>query len=262
MDDSVPPSGVPVAVVFGGRSPIAIACARHISLRQQVVLITRHIDNDLREAVKGQDNLSLLEAGLEMEGATSNLLEKVYTSDRQVNVNALVFLQRYRPADAESFERHCAVELWSIREALEAVKYRKSVTDHVGVLISSSPAAQKVVLDQDLYYHVVKAGQEALTRYLAALYGKDRIDINAIRIGSIVLKERAMTYWNSIPATLDGLERTAPIGGLLTSESVGTFFANFILSSAVGFSGQVMDLDNGFSLRDGSQIARQLLTPE
>jgi enoyl-[acyl-carrier-protein] reductase (NADH) len=225
------------------------------------VLVTRHIDNDLEEAVKGQSNLSLMEADLEIEGATANLLEKVYTADQQVNVNALIFLQRYRPPDAESFERHCAVELWSIREALELVKSRKSVRDHVGVLISSSPAAQKVVLDQDLYYHVVKAGQEALTRYLAALYGKDRIDINAIRIGSIVLKERAMTYWNSIPATVDGLEQAAPIGELLTSESVGTFFANFIMSSAIGFSGQVMDLDNGFSLRDGSQIARQLLTP-
>lgn len=262
MDNSVKPSGAPVAVVFGGRSPIAIACARHISLRQKVMLVTRHIDNDLEEAVEGQANLSLMEADLEIEGATSNLLEKVYNSGRQVHVNALIFLQRYRPRDAESYERHCAVELWSIREALEVVKSRKAAADHVGVLISSSPAAQKVVLDQDLYYHVVKAGQEALTRYLAALYGKDGIDINAIRIGSIVLKERAMTYWNSIPATLDGLERTAPIGTLLTSESVGTFFANFILSPTIGFSGQIMDLDNGFSLRDGSQIARQLLTPE
>ena len=71
-----------------------------------------------------------------------------------------------------------------------------------------------------------------------------------------------MTYSNSIPATLDGLEQAAPIGTLLTSESVGAFFANFILSSAIGVSGQIIDLDNGFSLLDGSQVARQLLTPE
>jgi NAD(P)-dependent dehydrogenase (short-subunit alcohol dehydrogenase family) len=262
MDNSPEPPGAPVAVVFGGRSPFAVACARHISLRQKVMLVTRHIDSDLEEAVEGQANLSLMEADLEIEGATSNLLKKVYNSDRQVNLNALIFLQRYRPPDAESFERHCAVELWSIREALEVVKSRKAAADHVGVLLSSSPAAQKVLLDQNLYYHVVKAGQEALTRYLAASYGKDRIDINAIRIGSTVLKERAMAYWNSIPATLDGLEQAAPIGTLLTSESVGTFFANFILSSAIGVSGQIIDLDNGFSFLDGSQVARQLLTPE
>ena len=79
MDNSPEPSGAPVAVVFGGRSPIAIACARHISLRQKVMLVTRHIDNDLEEAVAGHANLSLMEADLEIEGQLQIYLKRFTT---------------------------------------------------------------------------------------------------------------------------------------------------------------------------------------
>ena len=61
------------------------------------MLVTRHIDNDLEEAVAGHANLSLMEADLEIEGATSNLLEKVYNSDRQVKLNALIFCSATDP---------------------------------------------------------------------------------------------------------------------------------------------------------------------
>lgn len=258
MGNTVDHSGAPVAVVFGGRSPIALACARKLSHTQDVILVTRRIDEDLETAVEGISRLKLMQADLEIKEASARLISTLY--DSQQKINALIFLQRYRASGEQSYERHCAVELWSIEEALAVIKTRKQPKDHVRVLISSSPAAQNVLLDQDLQYHLVKAGQEALTRYLAAFYGRDAIDINAVRIGSIVLKERAMAYWTSKPVMINGLKAMAPVGTLLSSDSVGAFFADLTTSSLKGLSGQIIDLDNGFSLLDGSQIAKELLS--
>lgn len=76
-------------------------------------------------------------------------------------------MQRYRPEGEPSFEEHSRVELWGIVEALEAVAM-KSPSTEVKAVVSSSPAAQTVLDDQDGAYHVVKAGQEALVRFCGA----------------------------------------------------------------------------------------------
>jgi enoyl-[acyl-carrier-protein] reductase (NADH) len=246
-----------VAVVFGGRSPIATACTKQIACSQDVVLVTRKLTFDLLQEFRDFPSVSFHEADLEKPESSRIVFQSLYNQYR--NINVVIFFQRYRSTGEASFHAHCCVELWSIKEALDEIRITKKDESHVQVLISSSPAAHKVVIDQDLSYHIVKSGQEALVRYCAAEYGKYRISVNAIRVGSIVLKKRANAYWNSVPQVISGLQSIAPVGNLLSSEDVGMFFATLALTNLPNLSGQILDIDNGFFLMDPSQVAKQLL---
>lgn len=246
-----------VAVVFGGRSPIAVACTLHLSKHQDVILVTRKIDDRLMKLFYDNSKIKLYEADLESLDCARALIAKIY--DDGLEINSIVFLQRYRHTTSPNFLAHCTVELFCIDEILKTVAELKDISKYVQVVVSSSPAAHRVVVDQDLNYHIVKSGQEALVRYLAIKHGNNRIRINALRIGSIVFKERALNYWNSIPEVVSGLQCLSAIGSILTSDSIGAYFANFVSSPLQAISGQVLSIDNGFSLMDSSQIAKQIL---
>lgn len=247
----------PVAIVFGGRSPIAVACSRYLADSQQVCLVTRKIDDQLFNQIKDKSNIRLLEADLEETGSTEKIISELYALGE--DVNSLVFLQRYRPSDTPSFDSHCTVELWCIREAIESLQRLKADTAHVQILISSSPAAKIVLLDQDLNYHIVKSAQEALVRYYAVKLAALNISVTAIRIGSVVIKQRAAEYWRSIPTVIAGLKRSAPTASLQTSEMVGETLAKLATLQITSFTGQIITIDDGWALRDSAQIAKALL---
>ena len=248
----------PIALVFGGRSPIAIACALWIARHQDAVLVTRSVDDELREAVSaGAPRLTLLSSDLANSGAGTEIVNGIYASGREVN--AAVFLQRYRPDGPARFDDHASIELWSIEEVLTTICKQKRPETEIQAIVSSSPAAHKVLNDQGSAYHIVKAGQEALVRFLAATLFEARIFVNGIRIGSIVLKPRAAGYWESIPDVVSGLEHTAPSGSLQTSDNVGRAFARLAMAGLAGATGQIITLDDGFDLRDGVQMAKAAL---
>jgi NAD(P)-dependent dehydrogenase (short-subunit alcohol dehydrogenase family) len=216
------------------------------------------VDEELRVAVSaGAPRLTLVAADLANSGAGTRIVNEIYASGREVN--AAVFLQRYRPDGPARFDDHAAIELWSIEETLAAIRQQKKPESEVQALVSSSPAAHKVLEDQGSAYHVVKAGQEALVRFLAATLLDARIFVNGIRIGSIVLKPRAAAYWKTIPDVVSGLQRTSPSGSLQTSDDVGWAFARLAMAGLVGTTGQIITRDDGFDLRDGVQMVKATL---
>ena len=246
-----------VALVFGGRSPIAIACALELAKVQDVVLVTRRVDEILRKEVSGgTSRLTLVPADLAVAGTGRDVAHAIYSSGRQIN--AAVFLQRYRPDGPPQYADHAAVELWSIEETLKEISRLKHANFAVQALVSSSPAAEKVVVDQDLAYHIVKAGQEALVRFMAVELARHRIRVNAVQIGSVVLKERARDYWDSIPEVVKDLRRLTPEGSLLTSGDVGRLLAELALNTPT-FTGATLRLDGAMGLRDGVQLAKLAL---
>lgn len=244
-----------VALVFGGRSPIALACALELAKKQNVILFTRKIDDELKKLVSFPVGMvKLVEIDLSTICIGSNLIDEVYGSGSEVN--SVVFLQRYKPVGEACFQDHALVELWCIEEIVKHIACRKAPESQVNIVVSSSPAAVKVLADQASAYHVVKAGQEALVRFLAAKHYCDGIYLNSIRIGSVVLKDRAAKYWASIPNVVKGLKGFSPSGSLQTSEDVGKAFAQLAINGLGGANGQVITLDDGFELRDGIQMAK------
>ena len=247
----------PLAIVFGGRSPIAMACASHLAEVQDVILFTRKIDPSLQEAFGSCPSVFLKEVDLEVTGQASSAIKKIL--DEGKNINTIIFLQRYRPKAESHFDAHCAVEVWSIKEVIEVMGERSRKGRPVHILISSSPAASKVLVDQDFNYHLVKSGQEALVRYFSVSLARLGICVNAIRIGSIVIKPRAVSYWESIPDVVDNLSNIAPSGSLQSSDTVGATFAALARVNVSGFTGQILTIDDGFDLRDSAQVAKSSL---
>ena len=181
-------------------------------------------------------------------------MKQIY--DRGFEPTALGFFQRYRPAEEPSFEEHSRVELWSIAESLETVTELKSSSASVNALLSSSPAAHTVVDDQDLAYHVVKSGQEALARFYGANLLRNGICVNAVRVGSLVIKQRALRYWDSIPHVVNRLSELSPSQHILDSAEVGERLASILNAHGSGLSGHVFTVDGGYALLDGAQLAR------
>ena len=244
-----------IAVVFGGRSPIALECALQISLMQRVLLVSRSDDDEIRRLINGS-NVEVIAANLEVEGESTRVM--LHAKRLGCELNAAIFLQRYKDSKP-NFQLHASVELWSIVEALEVIEAQNTHSGFVQVLISSSPAANQVLFDQDVSYHIVKAGQESIVRYYATKLAKTNIFINAIRIGSLVQKPRAAAYWRSVPEVVAGLSKISSSERVLTSNEVGTHLAKLATGLSPGITGQVITIDNGFSLRDSAQVARLAL---
>lgn len=245
------------AIVFGGHSPIGLSCARSLAQTHQVFLITRRIDKQLIDEIGDNSAIIPIEADIANQDAANSVIQKIYR--KGFEPTALAFLQRYRPTGEPSFEEHARVELWSIAEILDEVARCKDPETAVNVILSSSPAAHKVVNDQDLAYHVIKAGQEALVRFYGVKMYSQRICVNAVRIGSLVIKARAQEYWDSIPHVVTGLMRLSPSGRVLTSQEVGARLAGLLHPGVNGLTGQVVTVDDGYSLLDGAQITRSAL---
>jgi len=249
-----------IAVVFGGRSPIALSCASYLSHQQPVVVVTRSIDKEIKALIKNSPTISLVEGDLQFPTEARRVIEQIY--NRGYDINGVVFLQRYRPGSQIEFTSHVAVEIWSVKEALDTIRKLKRTTSPIQVLVGSSPAAANVLTDQNLDYHIVKSGQEALVRYYAVMLSDINVWINALRIGSVVLKERAMPYWDSIPRTVEIMKSLTPSRRLQTSDVVGHIFAKLILTNAVGITGQVISTDDGFQLRDPIQLLKTALVSD
>ncbi len=246
-----------VAIVFGGRSPIALSCAISLARTQQVFLVTRKIDEALLGEIVSFPAITPVEADLARVGSAESVVEGVYK--RGLEPTALAFVQRYRPSGEPSFEEHSQVELWSITETLEAIGRLKAPSISVNVVLTSSPAAYKFVSDQDVTYHVVKAGQEAVSRFYSVKLRRSRVSINTVRIGSLVVKPRAQKYWDSIASVLKGLGALSPAGKVPTSSEVGESVAQLISPSMYGLTGQIFTLDGGYSMLDGAQLAKAAL---
>lgn len=257
MNRQRPPELSPVAIVFGGRSPIALACASALAQSHTVFLVTRNVDEDLVAQISDYASIIPIEGDLAREGSAELVVENIY--GRGFEPTAVAFFQKYISKGQPDFVEHSRVELWSVAEALEAIARLKRAQTEVNAVISSSPAAYTVLNDQDVSYHVVKSGQEALVRYFGTKLQRQLIFVNAVRIGSLVIKPRAQKYWDSVPEVVTGLNRLSPKGKILSSADVGIQLARILAGGLSGITGQTFTVDGGFSSLDGAQLARAAL---
>lgn len=245
-----------VFLVFGGHSPIAVACSIALSKKGQVLHATRKSSANLRRQFQGLD-IEVVEADLSLEGPKlSKLLQQIST--QRINVVGAAFLQRYKPTDAVvSFDQHMRVEVWSTVEILRRISESRQSDDWFTAIVATSPAAGMLVADQKLDYHIVKASQEATVRFLSRELAPKRIELISARLGSIVLKERARNYWDARTREKEALGQLGLGIGLPDSEIVGEQIANLITSSPLGLYGQTLRLDGGLGLSDGPYSAKQ-----
>jgi len=249
----------PFALVVGGHSPIAVETTKALSEDHRVVHVTRSISDNLISEFGDEYDVEIVEADLTLNRAGSKLVESLVSSGHYPS--SIAFLQRYRASSGEAnFGQHMSVEIWGVREILEAYARLKPPELYVNSVVATSPAATKVVRDQNLDYHLVKAGQEALVRFLSVTQAPHNMNIFAAQIGSIVVKTRAEVYWTTHAEQLHLLGELSPLKSLPTQLTIGKQLASLLRVSNSSLSGQTIPLDGMFSILDGPQSHKLLLT--
>jgi NAD(P)-dependent dehydrogenase (short-subunit alcohol dehydrogenase family) len=235
-------------LVFGGRSPIALAlCKQLIENGDQVHLVTRTVDTEI-QAIASRLKISALHQCnlLETESAI-NLVTKI---DQKVNhLSGVAFLQRYREIKSNPIDQY-VVEVLTPFKVLESLA-KVSRDNELAVVLTSSPAATKVVADQDFQYHASKAAIEQLVRFSSVRFAENKLRTNGVNPGTYVYKERASDFYRENPEVLKMAEKLIPLGRIASVDEIAAV-AMFLLGKQSSFiNGAVITVDGGHSNRVG-----------
>lgn len=238
------------SLVFGGRSPIALAtCAALTKTGSEVTLVTRQRD-DAIELAAHESGATLAVADLTAPEGCLSLLHDVLSTGRTDGAegsDSLVFLHRYRgrPDDLLQHQVEVLTPARLIVAAAEA-----SANRPLSVVVAVSPASRTVVTDQPFAYHASKAAQVQLVRYYAATLGSRQVRVNGVSPTAFVFKERAREFYAAHPEVVQRIEAMVPLGRMATPADVAGVVA-FLASPASGYiSGEVIEVDGGLSALD------------
>ena len=235
-------------LVFGGRSPIALAlCKQLIDSGLEVHLVTRKVDAEIQTIATRLKISSLHQCNLLDTESAINLVTKI---DQKVNhLSGIAFLHRYRESKSSPIDQY-VVEVLTPFKILESLA--KVFRDNeLAVVLTSSPAATQVVADQDFQYHASKAAIEQLVRFSSVRFAERKLRTNGINPGTYVYKERASDFYRENPEILKTAEKLIPLGRLATVDEIAAV-TMFLLGKQSSFvNGAIITVDGGHSNRVG-----------
>ena len=155
------------ALVYGGRSPIALELCQQLALNgYKVHLVTRTIDETINKLAKDNGCFNVHECDLEDSTESVKLALRI---DEEVGgLRAVAFVHRYR-GDASNSLKQFSVEVDTPYQILNGLAARTR-NDECSVLVTTSPAAHSVVGDQDFQYHASKAALSQLVKFGAVRF--------------------------------------------------------------------------------------------
>lgn len=165
--------------------------------------------------------------------------------DDRGKLSHLVFFQRHRDG-GDLWQGEFATSLSLTREVIELCRGHFRA-EGASIVIVSSVAADFVVADQPVGYHVAKAGMVQMARFYALQLGKEGVRVNTIS-PSFLIKEDSRQYHESNPEHKDRFAARAPLGRMGTSEDLLNTVDLLCSPLASYLTGQDLILDGGMSL--------------
>jgi NAD(P)-dependent dehydrogenase (short-subunit alcohol dehydrogenase family) len=169
-------------------------------------------------------------------------------------LNAVAFVHRYRGEDFPM--RQYAVEVLTPFSVLRALHDR--VRNHeCAVVLTTSPAAQSVLLDQEFQYHASKASISELIRFGAVRFADRGLRVNGVSPGTFVFKERATKFYAENPDIVVGAEFAIPLSRMAVVSEIASV-ARFLLGPQSAYvNGQIVEVDGGLSCHDVATFVRR-----
>ncbi len=235
-------------LVFGGRSPIALAlCRQLIESGRKVHLATRQVDSEIQKISDQLGIFALHQCNLVDSQSAIDLVKEI---DQQSNsLRGIAFLHRYRESEPNPFDQY-AVEVLTPFRIIKSLA-EVSRTEELAVVLTSSPAATKVVSEQDFQYHASKAAIEQIVRFSSVNFAEKKLRTNGINPGSFVYKERAADFYRENPEVLKMAEKLTPLGRIATVDEIAAV-TMFLLGEQSSFiNGTIITVDGGHSNRVG-----------
>ena len=169
-----------VALVYGGRSPIALALCRQLSESgQEVHLITRNRDETLVKLASNHNCKHVHECDLENQESSIALALEI--DKKAGGLEAIAFVHRYRSQTSNPIKQY-EVEVYTPFKIIESMA-GQSRDKQCAVVVTTSPAGRTVVGDQDFQYHASKAALSQLVRFGSVRFSANNLRINGVSPG-------------------------------------------------------------------------------
>jgi len=241
------------ALIYGGRSPIAIALCRELAESGYAVhLVSRTRDKEVVELAKRIGCADVVECDLENTDESARLALSIDSTAN--DLDAVAFVHRYRDPNPDPL-RQFVVEVLTPYKILEALAERNRKTE-CSVVITTSPAANRVVGDQDFFYHASKAALTQLVRYGSVKFAPRNIRVNGISPSSFVFKQRAANFYKENPQIVKRANELIPLGRMGEVDEMAKAMAFLLGSDASYISGQIIEVDGSLSNLDPASLAR------
>lgn len=172
-------------------------------------------------------------------------------------VSSVIFMQRNR-SSTDAFEADLSVALTATKVAIDhlvACDYFRKEEAGNGIVMVSSIADHYIAPEQDLGYHVSKAGLVQLARYYALQLGHQGIRVNVVS-PCVVIKDAAQEYYRQNSWITDRFERFIPLGRAGKSQDIINAIMFLAGDQASYITGQNIVVDGGLTLRSHESIIR------
>ena len=241
------------ALVYGGRSPIALEiCKQLAGTGHEVHLVTRFRDEAIVALAKENGCSEVHECNLEDSTKSTELAIKI---DSQVGgLDAVAFAHRYR-SDVSAPLKQYSVEVYTPYEILKALATRER-SPQCAIVLLTSPAAHSVVGDQDFQYHASKAALSQLVRFGSVRFASQNMRVNGLSPGSFIFKQRAAEFYAKNPQIVDRANKLIPLSRMGTVGEIASV-AHFLLSKQSSYlNGQILEVDGGLSTLDPASLSK------
>lgn len=235
------------AIIFGGRSPTALVlCKQLAGIGHKVHLITRVKDEEMIRLAKENNCLEVHQCDLEDLSKSTGLVQKIDNESNELS--AVAFFHRYRSKTSDPFKQF-AVEVNTPYEIIVQLS-KQTRSRQCAIVLVTSPAAQKIVEDQDFNYHASKAAIQQLVRFSAVRFAKHNLRVNGVNPGTYVYKSRAASFYAEHPEIISRVKREVPLGRMSNVGEIATV-TKFLLSEESSFiNGEIINIDGGLSNRN------------
>ena len=234
-------------LIFGGNSPIALSIANNLNLpNKKAILVTRDINAFNRDLINPGVEL----VKLDMQNLDEHKVQETIISQ---SVDSLVFMHRYIQKNENILNRF-QVEVHGPQKVIELfIKYSQK-SDFKPVVFGGSPAARVIQTKQSIGYHMSKAAQISMMKYLATNHGNEGFRFNTVSPGAYIEKERSRDYYRQNPELVESIEKLIPVGRFGKVTDISNL-VNFLLSEKSSFiNGATIEIDGGVSAIDPSAL--------
>ena len=241
------------ALVYGGRSPIALAlCEQLAAAGQEIHLVTRHRDEVIVKLASDHNCKHVHECDL--EDAKKSIALALEIDSKVDGLDAVAFVHRYRTAISNPVKQY-EVEVYTPYEIIDALA-SQSRDKQCAVVLTTSPAARNIVGDQDFQYHASKAALSQLVRFGAVRFASKNLRVNGVSPGSFVFKQRAADFYAKNPEVVARANRLIPLARMGNVNEIASV-ASFLLSDKSSYmNGQILEVDGGLSNFDQASLSK------
>ncbi|WP_284077239.1 SDR family NAD(P)-dependent oxidoreductase [Herbaspirillum aquaticum] len=238
-------------LVVGGSKGTGLALVQHLlTAGHRVSVLARSIC-----PLTPSPSLAWLQVDVADHEALRTALDEAVS--RHGKIASAVFLQRNR-SEGDAFETDLAVALTATRNAIDhllAMDHFRAAPQGNGIVMVSSIADHYIAPEQDLGYHVSKAGLVQLARYYALQLGPRGIRVNVVS-PCVVIKEAARDYYRQNSWITDRFERFIPLRRAGSSQDIINAILFLAGEQSAYITGQNIVVDGGLSLRSHESIIR------